>query len=184
MNVISIKDYAKQRNVSYEAIRQQVVRYAAELGDHIIKDGRQQFLDEEAVAFLDEKRKKNPVVLYEVAKDEEIERLKEEKEALLLKLASVQDQLIRAQDENKLLIEENKKVFLLQANNQQLEKEKEDALTVAEINAQERDQERKRAEKAEKEAELSEIENDAVWKRIERIKNRSLLERIFNKNLD
>ena len=223
MNVISIKDYAKQRNVSYEAIRQQVVRYAAELDGHIVKDGRQQFLDDEAVAFLDAKRKKNPVVLYQVEKDEEIERLKAEKERILLELAGVQKQLIQEQQKNALLIEENSKIALLQADNDaarkvaeqaaeeekrkatKAEKEKKEAeeravaaelaLTdtkeqlqnvsdIAEINAQERDQERRRAEEAERTASDLKTENDAVWKHIERIKNRGLIERLFNKNLD
>lgn len=76
MNVITLNDYAKQHNISYEAVRQQVVRYASELEGHLIKDGRQQFLDEEAVAFLDAKRQKNPVVIIQQNKDEEIEELK------------------------------------------------------------------------------------------------------------
>ena len=52
MVLISIKDYAKNNRISYEAVRQQVKRYSAELAGHIVKDGRQQFLDEEAVLFL------------------------------------------------------------------------------------------------------------------------------------
>lgn len=76
MNLITLKDYAKQNNVSYEAVRQQVTRYVDELGEHIVRDGRQQFLDEEAVAFLDTKRQKNPVVIVQQNKDEEIEELK------------------------------------------------------------------------------------------------------------
>jgi len=87
MNVITLKDYADQKNVSYEAVRKQVARYANELGDHIIKDGRQQFLDEEAVAFLDSKRQKNPVVIYQQDKDDTIEQLRIEKENHLIKIA-------------------------------------------------------------------------------------------------
>lgn len=87
MTIISLRDYAKQKNVSYEAIRKQVARYKDELAGHIIMDGRQQFLDEEAVAFLDARRQKNPVVLYQANKDEEIERLRQEREKLLMKVA-------------------------------------------------------------------------------------------------
>lgn len=118
MQVISLKDYAKNNNISYEAVRKQVVRYAAELGEHLIRDGRQQFLDEEAVAFLDEKRKKNPVVLYEIAKDEEIDRLEEQNKNLLLELASVQKQLIKAQEDMRILNEQNSKIALLEADNE------------------------------------------------------------------
>lgn len=89
MVLISLKDYAKNNNITYEAVRQQVNRYANELGGHIIRDGRQQFLDEEAVAFLDGKRQKNPVVIIQQDKDEMIELLRREKEELLTKVAEL-----------------------------------------------------------------------------------------------
>ena len=73
MKTVSLKAYAEQKRVSYEAVRQQVIRYKKELGNHIIHDGRQQFLDEEAVAFLDEKRQKNPVTVIQQDKNEQIE---------------------------------------------------------------------------------------------------------------
>jgi len=124
MNVISLKDYAKQNNVSYEAVRQQVVRYADELGDHIIRDGRQQFLDEEAVAFLDSKRQKNPVVVIQQDKDEQIEQLRQEKEALLTKLAALSewkaDKAVAIAEANhrQQLIEEGKeRIKALEAQN-------------------------------------------------------------------
>lgn len=97
MPVISIKEYAKNNNISYEAVRQQVVRYADELGDHLIKEGRQQFLDEEAVAFLDARRQKNPVVIYQAAKDERIEELEAENGNLLKQLTLTQGMLIEEQ---------------------------------------------------------------------------------------
>lgn len=111
MTVISLKDYAKNNGISYEAVRQQVVHYADELGDHIIKDGRQQFLDEKAVAFLDSKRQKNPVAVYQIEKDEEIERLTDENKTLLVKIAAQADQiaeLAQWKAENALLIAESK----------------------------------------------------------------------------
>ena len=227
MQVISLKDYAKNNNISYEAVRKQVIRYASELEGHVIKDGRQQFLDENAVAFLSEKRKKNPVIIYEIAKDEEIDRLKQEKENLLLKLASVQDQLIQAQEQNRLLNEENRKIFLLEADNERAKKEAENARliadqekeraitaekekkeaeirvselerkeketssaldevkeqlknteTVAEINAQERDLERLRAEAAEQELLDLKEQNDALWARLEESTKRNFFQRL------
>lgn len=117
MNVISLKDYAKQNNVSYEAVRKQVVRYADELGAHIIRDGRQQFLDEEAIAFLDAKRQKNPVAIIQMDKDERIEALEEENKILLQKLAIVQDELLKEKDKTYQLEIENSKIALLEADN-------------------------------------------------------------------
>ena len=61
--MVSIRDYAKMNNVSYEAIRQQVKRYEDELNGHIIKQNRTQFLDDVAVDILDQHRKENPVVI-------------------------------------------------------------------------------------------------------------------------
>lgn len=93
MNVISLKDYASQKNISYEAVRQQVVRYKDELGSHVIRDGRQQFLDEEAVAFLDAKRQKNPVAIIQQNKDEQIEELEDQVKQLLIKTAAQADRI-------------------------------------------------------------------------------------------
>lgn len=61
--MISIKDYAAQKNVSYEAVRKQIKRYETQLDGHLERVGRTLYLDDDAVAFLDDKRKKNPVVV-------------------------------------------------------------------------------------------------------------------------
>ena len=55
--MITIRDYAKENNVSYEAIRKQIKRYEDELNGHIIKQNRTQFLDDIAVAILDQHRR-------------------------------------------------------------------------------------------------------------------------------
>lgn len=93
MNVVSLKDYAAQKNVSYEAVRQQVVRYKDELAGHVIRDGRQQLLDEDAVAFLDAKRMKNPVAIIQSDKDERIAALEDQVKALLAKTADQADRI-------------------------------------------------------------------------------------------
>ena len=93
MKVVSLKDYAAEKGISYEAVRQQVVRYKDELSSHVIKDGRQQFLDEEAVAFLDAKRQKNPVAIIQQDKNERIEELEEQVKQLLIKIAAQADKI-------------------------------------------------------------------------------------------
>lgn len=97
MGVMSIKDYAKARNISYEAARQQVKRYADELDGHIARQNRTQYLDDYAVELLDEHRQQNPVVIVNQDRDEEIERLRQENKALLQKVAMLQDELIETQ---------------------------------------------------------------------------------------
>ncbi len=118
MTIITLKDYAKQNNISYEAVRQQVARYKDELGTHIIKDGRQQFLDEEAVAFLDERRQKSPVAIIQMDKDEELEGLRRENKNLLIRVAELSDW----KAENAVLIAEaNNKQLQLEAQTQRAE---------------------------------------------------------------
>lgn len=112
--MISFKEYAKNKGCSYEAVRQQVRRYKNDLNGHITKVGKTQYLDDDAVIFLDSKRKTNPVIILEVEKDETIKRLEEENKALLLKVATLQDELLREKDQVKELQEE--KIMLLEQN--------------------------------------------------------------------
>ena len=132
MNVITLRDYAKTNNISYEAVRQQVVRYKDELGDHIIRDGRQQFLDEEAVAFLDAKRQKNPVAIIQQDKDERIESLKRELDIAKNLIIELQDERNKLKDEKYALEAENAKIALLEAENASKDKRVEEAVKTAE----------------------------------------------------
>lgn len=110
--MVSIREYAKNKGVSYEAVRKQVNRYAGELKAHITKVGRTQYLDEEAVMFLDSKRAESPIIIMESGKDEEIQRLEAENKALLLKIAELQEALIQEKDVVKQL--QNEKIELLE----------------------------------------------------------------------
>ena len=118
MNVISLKDYAKKNNISYEAVRQQVVRYKEELDEHIIRDGRQQFLDEEAVAFLDAKRQKNPVAIIQMDKDEQIESLQRELDKAKNLIIDLQEERNKLKDEKYALEQETEKIARLEADNE------------------------------------------------------------------
>jgi len=113
----SIKDYAKQKNISYEAVRKQVRRYQKELEGHISRTNRTQYLDDEAVAFLDQKRAESPIIILESSKDEEIQRLSLENKALLLKVADLQEQLLSEKDQVKQLQQE--KIALLEHVNEE-----------------------------------------------------------------
>lgn len=117
--MITIKDYAKQKGVSYEAIRKQIKRYDAELEGHLIKQNRFLMLDDEAVQFLDGKRSENPVIVYEQSKDEELEQLRQENKMLLIQMNTVQDQLGKVQQ--KLIAEMSTTKLLTQEKVQYLE---------------------------------------------------------------
>lgn len=117
--MISLKDYAKKKNVSYEAVRKQVNRYRDELGDHLYRKDRTQYLDAEGEAFLDQKRAANPVILVEHDKDEQIEELNRQNEALKLKVMELQEQLIKSKDQllerDQQLLEFKDQLYLLTA---------------------------------------------------------------------
>lgn len=98
MGVMSIKNYAKARNISYEAARQQVKRYADELDGHITRQNRTQYLDDFAVELLDEHRQQNPVVVINQDRDEALEQLREENKALTQRVMLLQDKLLTAQE--------------------------------------------------------------------------------------
>ncbi len=114
--MISLKDYAREKGVSYEAVRKQVTRYKDELEGHITKENRTQYLDDAAVEFLNHKRATNPVILMEASRDDEVQRLTDENKALLLKVAELQDALLREKDAVKPLQED--KISLLEDQQQ------------------------------------------------------------------
>ena len=111
MPPISIKDYAKQKGVTYEAIRKQISRYKNELEGHIVVDHRRQLLDETAVAILDKHREGNPVIVYQQDKDEELQNLRDENNNLL-------KQTVALLNENKALSEKAGQIKLLEADNE------------------------------------------------------------------
>ena len=92
--MITLKEYAKKHGISYEAVRKQVNRYREDLGEHLYKVERTQYIDEDGEAFLDQKRASNPVVVIEHDKDEQIEELKKQNEALRAKVVQLQDIII------------------------------------------------------------------------------------------
>ncbi len=88
--MISIKDYAADNGVSYEAVRRQIVQYREQLEGHIHLQGRKQFLDDVAIAFLNQHRAQNPVSVYNKEAVEELRTLKEENQKLLKEIAELQ----------------------------------------------------------------------------------------------
>ena len=175
MNVISLKEYAKQHNISYEAVRKQVSRFKNELGTHIIQDGRQQFLDEEAVAFLDARREKNPISIIQQDKDDTIKALEDENKGLLQKIALLQDELLKEKDKRLELSDKIAKVELLEESKAKAELALEDVredLKTAEDIAEAAGQEAERAKEkaADLEAALEQEKNRSItfkewWRR-------------------
>lgn len=96
--MVSLKEFARENSISYEAVRKQVNRYNIELDGHIAVIKRTKYLDEYAVEFLRSKRRDNPVIVVQMDKDDEIKRLEAENKALLLKVTELQEALLREKD--------------------------------------------------------------------------------------
>ena len=172
--MITIKDYAKRNNVTYEAVRKQLARYQSDLEGHITKVNRTQYLDDEAVAFLDTKRLESPIILFEQGKDEEIEKLKQEREGLLIKIAALADW----KADNAVLIAESKMQQLLLKNSEDRANQEAAARADAEKRAR---AEAARADELEEKIAVIEQENEAVKRENEALRRRSLWQRIWNK---
>ena len=126
--MITIRNYAKENNVSYEAIRKQIKRYEDELNGHIIKQNRTQFLDDIAVAILDQHRRENPVIIVNQDTDFRLKQLEDENKNLLIKVAQQADKISQLNEDLKnkieqmtsLLLENNEKTLLLEQKKEQL----------------------------------------------------------------
>lgn len=176
--MITIKDYAKQQGVSYEAIRKQIKRYEKDLEGHLVKQNRFLMLDDEAVRFLDTKRAENPVIIYEQNKDEALEQLRKENKNLLIQMNMVQDEmkqvqqkLIAQMQQNHLLTTEKMNYLEYKSLAEQKEQQigaltnaKEMAANTLAALKQELAKEQQKSQ--EKEAELQRLQHRSFWERL------------------
>lgn len=192
--MMTLKDYAASKKISYEAVRKQVNRYRDELGEHVFTDGRQQFLDAAAIEFLDERRMKNPIVQEQSSKNERIEELEVNYQNLLIKVAEQSDKIaklmewkaenaiaIASANQNQLMLEEKSKEI------GSLKDELKDANKKVEELYNEKDAEVKRAE-ARAKLEVANVYRqklEAMEKELEAERNRKLTlkERLFGKRI-
>lgn len=211
MNVITIRDYARQHGVSYEAVRKQVVQYRKELNDHIIMQGRKQYLDDEAVRILDDHRKKSAVSVVVEDRSVRIQELEEENKHLMAEIARLQaegnafrDQIIQLLTEKQSYLEDKGRISLMLEQHEQQERELKTALKElsesreraaqmqAEKEAMNRKMEEQEAEKSNMQDRLESSAEEAeelkkrlqeAQDRAERLKNRGLWARITNKEV-
>lgn len=99
--LISIKDYASSKGVSYEAVRKQIGRYSADLEGHISRTGKTQMLDEYAVQFLDSKRNNNAVAQYNIQRNSELEEAQATIESLTAQLEVAKKKVLDQAEEIK-----------------------------------------------------------------------------------
>lgn len=117
--MVSIKDYATYRGVTTQAIYKLLKTHDKELKNHIITRNRKRFINDEGVEILNRISGDSPTKLIN-ATDEYTQRLEQENRNLLIKIAELQEVIIRKSEKIELLQEE--KVQLLSASPEVKEK--------------------------------------------------------------
>lgn len=130
MEMMTIKEFAENQLVSYEAIRRQTITYKEELKGHIIRKGRTQYLDSYALEFLKQKRKENPIVADRKDYQGELDQLEEKVKILKDRIISLQNEINELRKEHVSLIEYKGKHELLlemrEQDQEQLQKVREE----------------------------------------------------------
>ena len=123
--MITIKDYAKSRQISYEAARQSIKRSKPEIDQYLHRVGRTQYIDEPGVDILDKHRvsKASPEIF--TGKEDPSSIIDNLKNEIIL----LQKQIIDLQKEAAIGIEAKSKIEYLEANTDKLEKENQDLRT-------------------------------------------------------
>jgi len=110
---LTIREYAKQRGVSYESVRKLIARYSEELQDHIITENGVRVLTDEAQEILHNHSKKQ-VVIYEADETTTIRGLKEELEKEKRKnrnyITEISDLKIQLSEKTEQLSEKNEQI--------------------------------------------------------------------------
>lgn len=122
---MSIRDYAKSRNVAYESVRRQTQRYKKELKDSIKTVGNKKILSDDAIKFLDAHRMPRNVVVQASDNDaeKELQRLRNENDRLRNELLLRQSEIIALQNNQMQLIEDKTKTAMqLEQKDQELER--------------------------------------------------------------
>lgn len=126
MDLMTLKQFADDQGISYEAVRRAVKRHGDKLTGHIIENDGIRYLDEEAVKILKERRRESPIVVQTMDQGEEIRELTAQIESLRAQLMQAQnellsgkDRIIALQDELKAGIEDRAKYQLLLTDNEE-----------------------------------------------------------------
>ena len=111
--LLTVKEYAEIRHKSVQAVYKQMKskENAAALEGHVhtrkVNNRDVQCLDEEAIRILNAASGNSVQVVLQTEDKERIAELEQEKQQLLIKIAELQDALIREKDKVQLLQEQN-----------------------------------------------------------------------------
>lgn len=110
MQAITIKDFAEAEGVSYEAIRQSVMRYKDEMQGHVFQRNRVTYLDETAVEYLKKRRRVSPVVIHREDRQAEDRAIREQLESLRSRYELSQEKLVAALEHSQELQEQVRQI--------------------------------------------------------------------------
>lgn len=119
--MITTKEYAKSRDISYEAARQSIKRHHDEIAPHIHKHGKTQYIDDDGIEILDRYRVSKSPEVY-LGKENPAETIDQLKNQIIL----LQNQIIELEKESKEGIEAKTKLQLIEANTAKLENENQE----------------------------------------------------------
>ena len=194
--MMTIAEYARSRSISYEAVRKQINRYSIELDGHISKQGRTQYLDAEAEAFLDSKRQKDPVFVLDdrdrvlQEKEQRIAELEDLLQKMTLKYQAEHAVAMIAEERQAMITDQKEQIQSLIADRRQVEEEKDAALKQAhDLELDLLKAQKERELEKEKNRNLEDAQKDAQ-KRMEekdeyilKLKNRGFISRLLNKDI-
>ena len=98
MDLMTLKQFADEQGISYEAVRRAVKRHEDKLTGHVIENDGVRYLDEEAVRILKERRRESPIIVQTMDQGEEIRELRAQIESLRAQLMQAQNELLSSKD--------------------------------------------------------------------------------------
>lgn len=122
MELVTLKQFAEEKGITYEAVRRQILKYADELEGHIVTVDGTRYLDEEAQKFLSERRRLSPIVVKIEDTQADNKEILEKIESLKTQLLKAQERVIQLQDEARAGIEDKIKYQLLIADHEEQKK--------------------------------------------------------------
>lgn len=110
--MVTVRDYAEKRGVSVQAIYKQMKAHEKELKGHVKIVKKIKYLDDYAVEYLTVQSSESPTIIMQTDQNERIEQLERENHNLLLKVAELQEQVIKKSERIEQLQEEKTKFLI------------------------------------------------------------------------
>ena len=171
------------------AIRKFISRHINEINSDGVEHAKQTsdgwIFDSEAIRIIDELRGFSQVAVVTQEESERVKELQEENENLRQLLLVAQSKLIKVQEnltENqKLLLESEKKILIAESHSKDSQSELKLEQALHNVAKQQIEQANRQLEKVTKQLEESNNQRNESNLQLEKIKNRGLFDRIFNK---